>query len=86
MEELHAGFKCRFSKGMVEMFDSNIGAGTILMPFGGKYQMTPNDVAVQKISVEKGHSHTASAITWGIILKYLPGLLITVPPMQYWNP
>ncbi|MDK4522240.1 phosphoribosylformylglycinamidine synthase [Fusobacterium necrophorum] len=52
-------------KGMVEMFDSNIGAGTILMPFGGKYQMTPNDVAVQKISVEKGHSHTASAITWG---------------------
>ena len=52
-------------KGMVEMFDSNIGAGTILMPFGGKYQMTPSDVAVQKISVEKGHSHTASAITWG---------------------
>ena len=52
-------------KGMVEMFDSNIGAGTILMPFGGKYQMTPNDVAVQKIFVEKGHSHTASAITWG---------------------
>lgn len=52
-------------KGMVEMFDSNIGSGTILMPFGGKYQMTPNDVAVQKISVEKGHSHTASAITWG---------------------
>lgn len=52
-------------KGMVEMFDSNIGAGTILMPFGGKYQMTPNEVAVQKISVEKGHSHTASAITWG---------------------
>jgi len=52
-------------KGMVEMFDSNIGAGTILMPFGGKYQMTPTDVAVQKISVEKGHTNTASAITWG---------------------
>lgn len=52
-------------KGMVEMFDSNIGAGTILMPFGGKYQMTPSDVAVQKISVEKGHTTTASAITWG---------------------
>lgn len=52
-------------KGMVEIFDSNIGAGTILMPFGGKYQMTPNDVAVQKISVEMAHTNTASAITWG---------------------
>lgn len=52
-------------KGMVEIFDSNIGAGTILMPFGGKYQMTPNDVAVQKISVESAHTNTASAITWG---------------------
>lgn len=35
-------------KGLMEMFDSTIGATTVLMPFGGKYQMTPTDVSVQK--------------------------------------
>lgn len=52
-------------KGLVEMFDSTVGTGTILMPFGGKYQMTPTDVSVQKIPVLNGNTNTASAITWG---------------------
>ena len=52
-------------KGLVEMFDSTIGAGTILMPFGGKYEMTPTDVSIKKIPVLKGDTTTASAITWG---------------------
>ncbi|MBM6874660.1 phosphoribosylformylglycinamidine synthase [Fusobacterium mortiferum] len=52
-------------KGLMEMFDSTIGATTVLMPFGGKYQMTPTDVSVQKIPLIKGETDTASAITWG---------------------
>ena len=35
-------------KGLMEIFDATIGATTVLMPFGGKYQMTPTDVSVQK--------------------------------------
>lgn len=52
-------------KGLMEIFDSTIGATTVLMPFGGKYQMTPTDVSVQKIPLLKGETDTASAITWG---------------------
>ena len=52
-------------KGLMEIFDATIGATTVLMPFGGKYQMTPTDVSVQKIPLLKGETDTASAITWG---------------------
>ncbi len=52
-------------KGLMEIFDSTIGATTVLMPFGGRYQMTPTDVSVQKIPLLKGETDTASAITWG---------------------
>ena len=52
-------------KGLMEIFDSTIGATTVLMPFGGKYQMTPTDVSVQKLPLLKGETDTASAITWG---------------------
>ena len=52
-------------KGLVEMFDSSVGAGTILAPFGGKYQMTPTDVSVMKFPVLDKNTNTASAITWG---------------------
>ncbi|MGF6907192.1 phosphoribosylformylglycinamidine synthase [Fusobacterium sp. PH5-44] len=52
-------------KGLVEMFDSTVGSSTVLMPFGGKYQMTPTDVSVQKIPVLNNDTNTASAITWG---------------------
>lgn len=55
-------------KGLVEMFDSSIGASTVLMPFGGKYQMTPSDVSIQKIPIFDNNAkeiNTASAITWG---------------------
>ena len=43
-------------KGLSERFDSTIGAGTVLMPFGGKNQLTPIQAMVQKISVEKKHN------------------------------
>ncbi|MDE6182657.1 MAG: phosphoribosylformylglycinamidine synthase subunit PurQ, partial [Eubacteriales bacterium] len=52
-------------KGLVEKFDSTIGAGTILMPFGGKYQETPIQAMVNKIPVEKGETKTCSVMAWG---------------------
>ncbi len=52
-------------KGLSEKFDSTIGAGTVVMPFGGKYQMTPAQTMVQKVSMEKGNSRTCSIISWG---------------------
>lgn len=52
-------------KGLVQKFDSTIGRGSILMPFGGKYQNTPTQVSVQKIPVLQGVTNSASAISWG---------------------
>ena len=52
-------------RGLSERFDSTIGAGTVLMPFGGKYQLTPIQSMVQKISVEKKHTDDCSLMSWG---------------------
>ena len=41
-------------KGLVEMFDSSIGAGTVTMPYGGKYQLTPTQTMIAKLPVMKG--------------------------------
>ncbi len=52
-------------KGLVEMFDSTIGSNTVLMPFGGKYQLTETQACVAKIPVLKGDTNTASVMTYG---------------------
>ena len=52
-------------RGLSERFDSTIGAGTVLMPFGGKHQKTPIQAMVQKISVEKKHTEDCSLMAWG---------------------
>ncbi len=52
-------------RGLSERFDSTIGAGTVLMPFGGKYQQTPIQAMIQKISVEKGHTDNCSLMSFG---------------------
>lgn len=52
-------------KGLVERFDSTIGAGTVMMPFGGAYQMTPTQAMVAKIPVLKGETSTSSVMGWG---------------------
>ncbi len=52
-------------RGLSERFDSTIGAGTVLMPFGGKNQRTPIQAMVQTISVEKGHTDDCSLMAWG---------------------
>ena len=56
---------CCSKRGLSERFDSTIGAGTVLMPFGGKYQLTPIQAMVQKISVEKKHTDDCSLMSWG---------------------
>lgn len=52
-------------KGLGEMFDSTVGAGTVLMPFGGKYQLTPSEGMVAKLPVLTGKTDTATAMTYG---------------------
>ncbi|WP_185870629.1 phosphoribosylformylglycinamidine synthase [Blattabacterium cuenoti] len=52
-------------KSLVEMFDSTVGGTTVLMPFGGKYQMTPSEGSVQKIPVLHGKTTTVSLASWG---------------------
>ena len=52
-------------RGLSERFDSTIGAGTVVMPFGGKNQLTPNQAMVNKISVEKKHTDSCSYMAWG---------------------
>ncbi|MBR5926725.1 MAG: phosphoribosylformylglycinamidine synthase subunit PurQ, partial [Firmicutes bacterium] len=56
---------CCSKRGLAERFDSTIGAGTVLMPFGGKYQLTPAQAMVQKISVEKKHTDDCSVMAFG---------------------
>ena len=52
-------------RGLSERFDSTIGAGTVLMPFGGRYQRTPSQAMAYKISVEKKDTRTCSLMSWG---------------------
>ena len=52
-------------KGLVEMFDSSIGAGTVLMPYGGTCQMTETQCMVAKLPLEKGESDTVTMMSYG---------------------
>ena len=52
-------------RGLSEQFDATIGAGTVLMPYGGKYQLTPIQAMVQKISLEEKHTDDCSLMAWG---------------------
>ena len=52
-------------KGLVERFDSTIGAGTVLAPFGGKYQLTPAESMVAKVPTLKGDTTTATVMSHG---------------------
>jgi phosphoribosylformylglycinamidine synthase len=52
-------------KGLVEGFDSTIGAATVQMPFGGKYQLTPTEGMVAKLPVESGKTTTGTIMTYG---------------------
>ncbi len=52
-------------KGLVEMFDSSIGAATVTMPYGGKYQMTPVQTMVAKLPVLSGSCDTVTMMSYG---------------------
>ncbi len=52
-------------RGLVERFDSTIGAGTVLAPFGGKYQLTPAQAMVAKVPVLDGETNTATIMSHG---------------------
>lgn len=56
-------------KGLSERFDSSIGAATVLMPFAGKHQLTPEEAMVAKLPVDKGETDCATAMAFG----YIPG-------------
>ncbi len=56
-------------KGLVERFDSSIGASTVLMPYAGKYQLTPEEAMVAKIPLLKGETDTATVMAYGFIPK-----------------
>ena len=52
-------------KGLVEMFDSSIGASTVTMPYGGKYQLTPTQTMIAKLPVLKGKCDTVTMMSYG---------------------
>ncbi|MBD5644836.1 phosphoribosylformylglycinamidine synthase [Clostridium botulinum] len=52
-------------KGLIEMFDSTVGAGTVVMPLGGKYQKTPQEGMAAKLPVLEGDTTTATVMTYG---------------------
>lgn len=52
-------------QGLVEMFDSTVGAGTVLLPLGGKYQDTPAEGMAAKLPLLKGETDTATLVTYG---------------------
>lgn len=61
LEELN----CCSQKGLVEMFDSTIGAASVLMPLGGKYQLSPTVGMAAKLPVTDGYTDTTTLMTYG---------------------
>lgn len=62
--------ECCSQRGLVERFDASIGAATVMMPFGGKTQLTPEDAMAAKIPLLKGETDDATAMSYG----YIPGI------------
>ena len=63
--ELSSDLNVCSKRGLSERFDSTIGAGTVVMPFGGKNQRTPIQAMVNKVSVENADTDTCSFMSWG---------------------
>ena len=60
-----AGLNVCSQKGLVEMFDGSIGAGSVFMPYGGKYQLTETQTMVAKLPVLKGTTDTVTMMSYG---------------------
>ena len=63
--ETLADLNCCSQKGLVEMFDGSIGAGSVFMPYGGKYQLTETQTMVAKLPVLKGKCDTVTMMSYG---------------------
>ncbi len=63
--DMAADLNCCSQKGLAERFDSTIGSNTVLMPFGGKWQLTPAQAMACKLPVLNGETGTASLMGWG---------------------
>lgn len=64
-EQLLIDLNCCSKKGLTERFDSTIGAGTVLMPLGGKYQLSPSAGMAAKLPVTEGETDTATLMSYG---------------------
>lgn len=53
-------------KGLVEMFDSSIGAGTVVMPYGGKYQLSETQTMIAKLPMDKGECDAVTMMSYGL--------------------
>lgn len=53
-------------KGLVEMFDSSIGAASVVMPYGGKYQLTPTQSMIAKLPMDEGNCDTVTMMSYGL--------------------
>ncbi|MGL6067065.1 MAG: phosphoribosylformylglycinamidine synthase, partial [Cetobacterium sp.] len=76
VEKMLTSMNVASQRGMVEMFDASIGRSTVLMPYGGKYQLTESEGSVQKLPTE-GVTNTCSMMTYGynpLISEYSPYL------------
>ncbi|MDD3266216.1 MAG: phosphoribosylformylglycinamidine synthase [Burkholderiales bacterium] len=65
LKELLQNLNIASQRGLVDAFDATIGASTVLMPFGGKYQLTPTQVSAQLLPVVSGSTDTASIASFG---------------------
>jgi len=65
LEKFIAGLNICSQKGLVDRFDSSIGAATVIAPYGGKYQLTPAQTMAAKIPVLNGETKTCSLMSWG---------------------
>ncbi|QIB70572.1 phosphoribosylformylglycinamidine synthase [Aminipila butyrica] len=65
MEDCLADLNCCSQKGLLERFDSTIGGATVLMPLGGKYQLSPAAGMACKLPVTTGETTTATLMTYG---------------------
>ncbi len=64
-EQTISSLNCCSQKGLVERFDSTIGAGTVIMPYGGKYQLTKALGMVARIPTLKGYTDSGTIMTYG---------------------
>ena len=66
LREMASSLKCASRRGLVERFDGSIGAGSVLMPFGGKYQATPAQAMAALLPTMPGEeTDQASVMAWG---------------------